>query len=239
MAGLPARVPLGANPGNPSADDMVRRADLIRVPDGSYELEITVTDFVGEKNRGAKGYRSFVKDLSHTLVEFRSPTSERGKSMLMLDDDVWVYLPNIKKPIRVPLKQRLLGQVAIGDMIRTNFSQDYTANVLGEDKLEGTDVYVLELQAKSQNKSYQKIKYWIAKEDFRPLMAEYFSASGTPLKTLTFKEFRIVEGENRPMVGIFRDSVQKDKVTELRFDKLTRKTFQDMMFSKQYMQTLE
>jgi hypothetical protein len=218
---------------------MVHRADLIRVPTGSYEVDITVTDYLGKQNRGEKTYRSMVKDLDHALVEFRSPPSERGKSMLMLQEDIWVYLPNIRKPVRVPLRQRLLGQVAIGDMIRTNYSADYTATLLGEEPFEGTKAYVLALEAKSPKKAYQKIKYWVAADNYRPLFAEYFSASGTSLKTLIFKEFLLVEGVERPMLGIFQDSLQKDKVTHLRFEKIVRKPFQDMIFTKQYMHTLD
>lgn len=221
------------------ANEMVRRADLIRVPEGSYELDLTVTDFVGEESRGEKTYRSMVKDLNHALVVFRSPASEKGKSMLMLEEDVWVYLPNLKKPVRVPLRQRLLGQVAIGDMIRTNYSSDYNATLAGEETFDGTLAYVLMLEAKTSKKTYQKIKYLVSKENFRPLYAEYFSVSGTSLKTLTFKDFRTVEGVERPMLGVFQDSIQKDKTTHLRFNKMVRKPFQDMIFTKQYMQTLE
>jgi outer membrane lipoprotein-sorting protein len=200
---------------------------------------MTLIDFVGQENRGEKTYRSMIKDLNHVLVEFRGPPTEKGKSLLMLEEDVWIYLPNLRKAVRVPLRQRLLGQVAIGDMIRTNFSSDYNATLAGEDQFEGTPVYVLSLEAKNSNKTYQKIKYWVAKDNYRPLFAEYFSGSGTPLKTLTFKEFREVEGMQRPMLGVFQDSIQKDKITQLRFDKLIRKPFQDMIFTKQYMHTLE
>lgn len=239
-APLPAdESPPAVEPPPPPADEIVRRADRNRVPEGSYELEITVTDFLGEESRGAKSYRSYVKDLDHALVEFLTPASDRGKSMLMLADDIWVYLPNLRKPVRVPLRQRLLGQVAIGDMVRTNFSADYNATLAGEAPFGDQMAYLLDLEAKSPNKAYQKIRYWVAKDSYRPLFAEYFSASGTSLKTLTFKDFRMVEGKERPMLGVFQDSLQKSKVTYLRFDKMERKPFQDMMFTKHYMRTFE
>jgi outer membrane lipoprotein-sorting protein len=239
LIALAAIAPSHASSPSLTPDEMVRRADLIRVPDGSYEIDITVTDYVGQENRGEKTYRSMVKDLDHALVTFLTPTTERGKSMLMLQEDVWVYLPNIKKPVRVPLRQRLLGQVAVGDMVRTNFSNDYNAALVGEDQFEGTPAYVLDLKAKSPSKAYQQIKYWVAKESYRPLFAEYFSASGTSLKTLTFKEYKLLEGTERPSLGVFQDSLQKEKITHMRFDKVVRKPFQDMIFTKQYMHTLD
>ncbi|MDX1386562.1 MAG: outer membrane lipoprotein-sorting protein [bacterium] len=220
-------------------NEIIARADKIRVPEGSYEMEITLTNYVGEKVDGVSEYRVFVKNLDNSLVEFRAPRTERGKSLLMLEDDFWIYLPKLRKPVRVPPKQRLLGKVSIGDMVRTNFAHDYDASLIGEEDFKGEAAFVLDLKAKTKKKTYSRIKYWVAKKDYRPLYAEYFTASGKALKTLTFKEYKLVEGTKRPMVGEFQDSVQKNKKTLLRFDSLTRKRLKDMMFTKQFMRTLE
>jgi len=234
-----ALAPVSANPSKLDPNDIVRKADAIRVPGGSYLLDITITDFVGEKEKGKKGYKVYTKDLDHSLVEFRSPAKERGKSLLLLEDDVWIFLPKIRRPVRVPLQQRLLGQVAVGDMLRVNFAHDYNATLIGEEDFNGTLAFVLDLKAKTPKKTYQKIKYWVAKETYRPLFAEYFTVSGKAVKTLTFEEFRLVEGKKRPMLGIFRDTLNNDKITRLRFNKMTRKRLQDMMFTKTYMRTFE
>lgn len=221
------------------ADALVAKADAIRAPKGSYEFEATVTTFDGEVKKSENGYKVFVKDLDHSLVEFRSPASEKGKSLLMIEEDLWIYLPKVKKPVRIPLQQRLVGDVSNGDMARANFSNDYTATLSGEEKVEDKDTYVLNLTAKSPKKTYNKIRYWVSKSDNRPVQAEYFTVSGQSLKTVTFGDFRSEAGALRPTRLEFHDSLNKNKRSILLFKAMTKKSLADNMFTKDYMKTLE
>ncbi len=224
-----------------SADpnEIVAKADLIRAPKGSYEFEATVTTYEGTERKSENGYKVYVKDLDHSLVEFRVPASEKGKSLLMVEEDLWIYLPKVKKPVRIPLQQRLVGDVSNGDMARANFSNDYTATLAGEEKVEGKDVYVLDLVAKSPKKTYNKIRYWVSKSDNRPVQAEYFTVSGQSLKTVAFEDFRSEAGAVRPMRLVFRDTLNKNKKSVLEFKSMVRKELAENMFTKDYMKTLE
>jgi outer membrane lipoprotein-sorting protein len=220
------------------ANAIVAKADQIRAPSGSYVFDATVISYHGEEKTGENGYRVSVKDLDHSLVDFTAPASEKGKSMLMLQDDIWIFLPRVNKPVRVPLKNRLLGEVAIGDMTRTNFSHDYDSTLSGEETIQGEEAYVLDLKAKSSTKAYGSIKYWVAKKDYHPIQAEYFTVSGKSLKTVVFSEFAEAAGNLRPLQAIFYDSIRKDKKSVLTFKDMTAKALPDKMFSKQSMQTI-
>jgi outer membrane lipoprotein-sorting protein len=220
------------------AAEIVRKADQIRAPQGSYVFEATVESFEGENKTGKNGYQVSVKDLDHSLVEFNYPEAEKGKSMLMLQDDIWIFLPRVNKPVRVPLKHRLLGEVSIGDMTRTNFSHDYDAALVGEETLAGQEVYVLDLTAKSPQKPYGRIKYWVSKNNYHPIQAEYFTVSGKSLKLVRFEDFTQAAGNLRPLKATFVDSVRKDKKSILTFKDMTVKQLPNKLFSKQSMQTL-
>lgn len=221
------------------ANAIVSKADLIRAPKGSYEFEATITSYEGSEKKSENGYKVYVKDLDHSLVEFRAPASEKGKSLLMVEEDLWIYLPKVKKPVRIPLQQRLVGDVSNGDMARANFSNDYDATLSGEEKLDGKDVYKLDLVAKSPKKTYNKISYWVSKSDNRPVQAEYFTVSGQSLKTVTFEDFRNESGTIRPMRLVFKDTLNKNKKSVLEFKSITKKTLADNMFTKDYMKTME
>ncbi|MCC6272228.1 MAG: outer membrane lipoprotein-sorting protein [Deltaproteobacteria bacterium] len=220
-------------------NEIVAKADLIRAPKGSYEFEATVTTYEGAEKKSENGYKVFVRDLDHSLVEFRVPASEKGKSLLMVEEDLWIYLPKVKKPVRIPLQQRLVGDVSNGDMARANFSNDYAATLAGEEKVEGKEVYVLDLVATSPKKTYNKIRYWVSKPDNRPVQAEYFTVSGQSLKTVTFEDFRSEAGAVRPMRLVFRDTLNKNKRSILEFKGMVRKELAENMFTKDYMKTLE
>lgn len=216
---------------------IVEKADKVRAPSGSYYFNAQVLNFEGSQKKAENGYKVYVKDLDRSVLEFLSPASEKGKSMLMLQDDVWVFLPRIRKPVRVPLKQRLLGEVAIGDMTRTNFSHDYTASVLGEESVGDKTAFKLELKAKSPDKPYHRIHYWVEKGTFRPIKAEYFAVSGKSLKTATWKEFSNQGGTTRPRTIEYQDSLNQNKKSLLIFENFTKKNLEDRMFTKQYMRT--
>lgn len=235
-APAPAAAP---SPTSQEANAIVAKSDSIRVPKGSYEFEALVTSFDGEEKKSENGYKAYVKDLDHSLVAYVSPAPERGKSLLMLGDDLWIYLPNVKKPVRIPLQQRLVGDVSNGDVTRINFANDYNATLAGEANMNGVDAYVLDLAAKSDSKTYNKIKYWVAKADYKPVKAEYFTVSGQSLKTCVFSDFRNEAGAVRPMLLTFQDSVIPTKKSTLVLKNMVTKSFGDNMFTKDYMKTFE
>jgi len=234
-----APAPGAAAPSSEEATALVAKADAIRVPKGSYQFNAVITSFEGTEKKSENGYTAYVKDLDHSMVAFTTPTSERGKSLLMLGDDLWIYLPNVKKPVRIPLQQRLVGDIANGDITRLNLAGDYNATIAGNENVNGVDAVVLNLVAKSQDKTYNKIKYWVSKADGRPAKAEYFTVSGQSLKTCTFEDFRPEAGATRPMRMVFQDSVNKDRKSILIFTDITTKKLDDNMFTKDYMKTFE
>lgn len=221
------------------ADEIVAKADAVRVPKGPYEFEAKIVNYEDESKTSESGYKVYVQDLDHALIEFRSPASEKGKSLLMIHEDLWIYLPRVKKPVRIPLQQRLAGNVSNGDMARANFSADYGATLVGEEKVGDRDVYVLDLVAKTPSKTYNKIRYKVAKSNFHPVAAEYFTVSGSSLKTCIFEDFRHEAGALRPMRLVFQDSLNPRKKSDLTFIGMVNKRLDPSMFTKDYMKTLE
>lgn len=223
-----------------SAEDgnaIVAKAE--RYHEGSFQFDATVTSYEGEEKKAENGYRVYSRGVDEALVEFRSPVTERGKSLLMLGEDLWIYLPRVRRPVRIPLQQRLLGDVANGDMTRTNFAHDYNSTLVGEEIVEGKLSFVLDLVAKSAKKTYNRIKFWVSKSDYRPVKAEFFAVSGRSLKTCIFGDFQNAAGSVRPMRRVFQDSINPKKRSILSFQNMVRKQLSPRMFSKEYMKTLE
>jgi len=222
---------------NPNA--LVKKADLVRVPEGSYQFNATITNYEGETKKSRSDYKVYVKSLDQSLVEFTFPAKEKGKSLLMLEENLWIYLPKIRKPVRIPLRQRLMGNVANGDMTRVNFAEDYNATLAGEEQIDGKEAYVFQLVAKSPKKTYNKIKYWVNKKNFHPIKAEFFTVSGKSLKVARFEDFRNVAGAIRPLKIIFTDSINTKKKSILLIQNMVKKNLANNMFTKEYMKTME
>lgn len=222
-----------------SAQEIVAKADAIRAPDQDYLFDSTVTTYEEDKKQSQNGYTVYVGGHENALVEFTSPSSEQGKSILLHGDSLWIYLPRLKRPTRIALRQRLLGDVAIGDMARLSFSEDYNATLIGSETIDGKETYVMDLLARSDKETYSRIKYWINKADYRPMKAEFLTVSGRIIKIGYFQDFRQEAGDIRPMTMVFIDAVNPKQRSILAMKNMRTKELPERMFTKAYLKTLE
>src|SRR5262245_36417377 len=177
------------------ASDIVRDADRYRRPGDSFVWNITITSQEAKKSPTVDGFEVFVKGNGRSFVKFVAPPRNVGRSLLAIGRDLWIYLPDAGKPVRIPLSQRLVGHVANGDIARADYAGDYEATLAARDEdIDGVTCHVLDLTAKSKDVTYAAIKYWVSRQGRRPLKAEYYAGTGTLLKTGRFEEFKQVAG---------------------------------------------
>jgi len=223
----------------PSADALVAAADAIRFPQEAFQVDVKVATTGGESVIDARSYRILSKGNSQTLVMTTAPASERGQILLMKDDDLWVFLPKVSQPVRLPLSQKLTGQVANGDLARANFAGDYAAKHLREEAVDGRAHHVLELTASRRGVTYQRVLYWVDVKNNRPHKAEFYTVSGSLLKTARYEDFQQVEGKDRPMRLILTDATKVGEVSTMTYSGMKRRSLDDKIFTKQYMKKLQ
>ncbi|OFZ54393.1 MAG: hypothetical protein A2428_11295 [Bdellovibrionales bacterium RIFOXYC1_FULL_54_43] len=229
LIGLSASLAFGADP---SPLQIVQKADLARGPGGAYSVIAKVLDYSKGKLRTETAYRVYVKGNELCLVETIEPVRLRGRKLLMNGNDLWFFLPTIKRPTRVSLQQRLTGEVSNGDIARTNFAADYNVRILGTEKIQGTDSYRLELKAKSKNVTYDRLEYWVSKTDLKPLRATFFALSGKPLKNATYSDFKPSLGRPVMTRTVITDYTQPLKRSELVYGQFRREKLDDSFFNK-------
>ena len=110
---------------DPLARSILEKADEIRFPAESFQVDIYITSSAPDQDTEKRKYRVLSKGNENTVVMILEPASERGQIMLMKGRDLWVFMPDVSQPIRLGLAQRLTGQVANGDLARANFTGDY------------------------------------------------------------------------------------------------------------------
>ena len=172
-------------------------------------------------------------------MKFVAPARNVGRSLLALDRDLWIYLPDAGKPVRIPLAQRLVGQVANGDLARVDYAGDYDVTLIGSESVEGVECQVLDLKAKTKDVTYAAIKYWVARDPARPVKAEFYAGTGTLLKTGTFD--RPIESGGRRLVPrlTFVDAIRKDRKSVMDFGEVKVRDLPEKYFDKNYMRTLD
>ena len=177
----------------PDAADLLKRSDAYRNGWPSFTTHVKITNFEAGKADEEKLYEVSQKGTDKTYVEFMSPR-EKGRHLLMLGDDMWVYLPDTSRPVRITPLERLSGDASNGDVARTNYAVDYTAVYQRSEKVGLDECYVLELTAKRKGATYQRILYWIRETDARPVRAEFYLTSGKHIKSASFDEYRDFDG---------------------------------------------
>ena len=74
------------------------------------------------------------KDRDKVVTLFISPASEEGRATLRLGDNMWLYIPNVGKPIRITSMQSVVGGVFNNaDIMRLDYAVEYDVAELGED----------------------------------------------------------------------------------------------------------
>jgi outer membrane lipoprotein-sorting protein len=219
----------------PSAQQILERADAIRFPRGDHEVKATIT-FVRPSHDADLGkYDVLTKGFDKTLIKILAPATEHGNSLLMVGHDLWAFISNVSQPVRISFQQRLLGDVANGDLARANFVGDYTPTILKQNDR----YYVLDLTAKTEEVTYGRILLEVEKKTYRPVKAQFFAVSGKLLKTGSYEGYRSLAGAVRPTRLVFDSPVVKDQKSVITYTAMTSGDFPDKYFTKDYLKKLK
>jgi len=220
------------------ARELLLRADRIRFPEGGFQVDIVITTTTPDSEPDERSYRILSVGNTRTLVQTTAPAVDRNQILLMRDRDLWAFLPNLSQPIRLPLSQRLTGQVANGDLARANFVGDYEPKILRKETLDGDTYLVLQLDAVDRWVTYRKVLYWINAKNARPHKAEFYAVSGRLLKTAHYSDFDSLGGVIRPTRLIIEDALRKGHRSELEYSNMVMRDLPDMIFTKNYLKKL-
>lgn len=230
---------VGAAAATDDATGIVERADRVRFPDGSFQVDITITSTAPGKSPDVREFRVLNKGHDNSLVMTTAPASERGTILLMKDTDLWVFAPAVSQPVRLPLSQRLTGQVANGDLARANFAGDYAATLLGTETIDGHDYHKLELTASRKGVTYHRVLYWVGVGDDRPYKAEFYTVSKRLMKTCYYQEFKELGGAIRPTRMLMKDALKKGEESVMDYRDMTPRELDDKVFTKDYLKKLQ
>ncbi len=173
------------------------------------------------------------KDRDKVVTLFISPASETGRTTLRLGDNMWLYIPNVGRPIRITSMQSVVGGVFNNsDIMRLDYGAEYEVTGLAEDRGQ----HLLELKAKSGAVAYDRQKMWVLKKELVPTQIECYAATGMLIKTLHFKEVKdIGDGVVRPAAMETDSPLYKGYQSIMVSAKLKKRSLDDEVFTLNYM----
>ncbi|MGF1737862.1 outer membrane lipoprotein-sorting protein [Photobacterium satsumensis] len=218
------------------ADELLKRSDMARggnIDGIRFNAELTSYKEGEEVNSFSMLIEAAGDD---NLVSFTAPARSRGISILVRSRNMWFLSPTTKRPVPISPRQRLLGEANNGDIATTNYSRDYDAVVIGEAKVKGIDSYVLWLNAKEKNVTYQQVRYYIAKDSHLALKSDFFTASDKMIKyalmsygnTITLPDSQLKFIDEMKVY----DAIRQDSMTIMKYFDIEARTIPASRFDR-------
>jgi outer membrane lipoprotein-sorting protein len=219
-------------------EEILQKVDEIRAPAKTFVFRLKVT--VNRNDTDSKAeFLVRVKDARKSLVIYKSPPANKGRVLLFIDNNMWIYIPGTRNPLRISPQQQIMGRVSNADAARVVFSLDYGADSVAEDTLDGQMVLKLSLVAKTTGAAYKSIDLWVENETYQPVKAEFFALSGKLLKTAFYKEYKDILGKKRPTVLEIHDGIRESEVSIMEYSDIRIEDTPDAYYQKTFMDRVE
>lgn len=205
-----------------SADEILKRADDVRCPADSFAMTVDVES----SDADAARFEVMLKGKDKTLIRTKRPSRDVGRNILMIEENMWAYIPNLKRAVRVSLNQKLTGQAANGDISRMRWHGDYTPSI---EKIEA-NMWVIDLRANRKGLTYERIRVWVQQKSFHPQKAEYMTSQGKVLKNAEFAGYRKMVGALRPTEITIRDASDKSQFSRIVIREMRKEDFPESLF---------
>ena len=199
----------------------------------TYESYRQLTDIQPDGSKKVSVLYTMKKGRDKVVALFLAPASDKGRVTLRLGDNMWLYMPDVGRPIRITSLQSVTGSIFNNaDILRI----DYTAEYNVEAAEEQNDAYLLSLKAKTGEVAYDKLKMWVDKKLLLPVTIEAYAASGLLLKTLHFKDVKDFGGGIKRPATLETDSpLYKGYRSVMQWSGLKKRVFPDEVFTLNYL----
>ncbi|MBI4455952.1 MAG: outer membrane lipoprotein-sorting protein [Acidobacteria bacterium] len=232
---FPVLTLLSASAFSQSPEEILKKIDRNLTPESfeSYRKLINI-----EPNGRSREYILFTvkKGRDKVASVFLSPASDKGRATLRLGDNMWLYVPDVGKPIRITSLQSVVGGVFNNaDILRLDYNVEYGVKELQQKGEE----YVLDLQARSSSVAYDRLRMTVTEKTLLPTKIECFAVAGMLIKTLYFKEPKVFEGITRPTVIETDSPLYRGYKSLIVYASIKAKDFPDEVFTLTFLPRVE
>ncbi len=164
---------------------------------------------------------------------FLEPPTDAGRTTLRLGDNMWLYIPDVGRPIRITSLQSVVGGIFNNaDLMRLDFSTEYEVTAV---EAQGK-TYRMSLKARTDTVAYDRLIMVVDRAAMLPLTIEAYAASGLLIKTLRYRDVKdFGDGIRRPAVLETDSPLYQGYKAVMLFAKIKRRNFRDEVFTLNYM----
>lgn len=164
---------------------------------------------------------------------FLEPSTDAGRTTLRRGDNMWLYIPDVGRPIRITSLQSVVGGIFNNaDLMRLDFSTEYEVTAAEEQG----KTYRLSLKARTDAVAYDRLIMLVDRATLLPLTIEAYAASGMLIKTLRYRDVKDFGGGiRRPSVLETESPLYRGYKAVMLFAKIKRRNFREEVFTLNYM----
>ena len=216
--------------------EILKKVDRNLEPE-SYEAYRKLIDIQPDGSKKESVLYTMKKGRDKVVALFLSPPSDKGRVTLRLGDNMWLYMPDVGRPIRITSLQSVTGSVFNNaDILRIDYSAEYNVETAEEQK----DALLLSLKAKTGEVAYDRLKMWVEKQLLLPTAIEAYAASGLLIKTLHFRNTKDFGGGIKRPATLETDSpLQKGYRSVMQWSGIKKRDFPDEVFTLNYLPRIQ
>ncbi len=184
------------------ATEIIRKSDeLMRAKSSIAEMSMQII-----KPEWSREMRMKVWALEpdFTLVLITAPARDRGTVTLKRKQEVWNYLPSVRRTIKIPPSMMLQGWMGSDftndDLVRqSSIVVDYKHTLVAKEKLDGYDCYKIKMIPRPEaGVVWGKVLIWITQKGYMQLRAEYYDEDDLLVKTMRGTAVKKMDGRTIP-----------------------------------------
>ena len=197
---LPAN--LQAQSSDPDPTEILRRVEE-NAQGSSSASEMVITTIRPSWTREMR-MKSWSKGEDLGVILITSPARDKGTAFLKRESEVWNWLPNIERTVKLPpsmMMQDWMGtDFKNDDLVQESSTlKDYTHRYLGEEEASGRPAWKIEMIPKPDAPVvWGRVVTWVDQEHDVYLRTEFYDEDDWLVNTLSFSELREFDGHTLP-----------------------------------------
>lgn len=193
------------------AEGLLKTVDKSLYPE-VYKSTMTMTTIRAGRKPLSNTFEILSKGTDKSLMKITYPARDKGKKILMSGDNLWMYMPDISRPIRLTAKQSFMGSTFSNeDLAESGWEDNYSASITDQ---KGT-LILIDLKAKKKDVAYARITMWLDDTTKIPTEMTYYGLSGKAIKKMIMSKIAPLGGLTRPTVMKMEDLLEAGSYTEV------------------------
>lgn len=205
------------------AKDIIQKVDQLYRSSSSYarmEMEISTPHW-----RRTLSLEAWSRGTDKTFILINSPKKESGTATLRIKNEMWNYLPQTAKVIKVPPSMMMGSWMGSDfnndDLVReTSMLEDYTFRMIDPPQKEPGMLSIEMIPHENTPVVWGKIILTVREKDYLPVREEYYDEKGRMMRLMEFKDIRQMGGKIIPAVMELTPQNKEGNKTIIRYLKV-------------------